>query len=145
MRSRNFLLTVMGAFLFTACTFTSAGATTYKISVKVTGLSGSVTVEDDQSNTLTFTSSKTLTFANAYASGAKYTVSVTTQPSAQACTPTYFSGTITKNITITATCAKGTTRALGTVSNVKSISCQGSIKNGVCQQMTVACPGVPNV
>jgi len=124
------------------CT-TSTGTLT--LSVKVAGLSGTVVVEDDQGETLTFTSSKTQTFSNKYKSGAAYTVSVTTQPSAQACVPTYSSGTISANVTIDATCATGSTRALGTVSGVSSISCQGSIKDGVCQQMTVACPGVPNV
>jgi hypothetical protein len=34
---------------------------------------------------------------------------------------------------------------LGTVSNVSSVSCSGSIKNGVCQQMTVSCPNLPDV
>jgi hypothetical protein len=145
MKSCNLLLTMFGTLLFTACTFTCAAATTYKISVKVTGLTGTVVLEDDQGDTLTFTSSKTLTFANTYASGAAYTVSVTTQPSTKSCIPTYSSGTITKNITIDAVCATGSTRALGTVSNVKSIACQGSIKDGVCQSMTVACPGLPNV
>jgi hypothetical protein len=145
MKSRNLLLTMLASLFITAYTFNCAAATTYTISVKVTGLSGTVVLEDDQSEKLTFTANKTLTFSNKYASGATYTVSVITQPSAQACIPTYSTGKITKNITIDAVCAKGSTRALGTVSGVSSISCSGSIKNGVCQQMTVACPGVPNV
>jgi hypothetical protein len=145
MKSRNLLLTVLAGLFFSAFIFTCAAATTYKVSVKVTGLSGTVVLEDDQSEKLTFTSSKTLTFSNTYASGATYTVSVITQPSAQACVPTYFTAKITKNTTINAVCAKGSTRALGTVSGVSSIACSGSIKDGVCQQMTVACPGLPNV
>ncbi len=116
-----------------------------KLSVAVTGLSGTVTLEDDQSNTLTFTSNGTQTFANTYASGATYTVYVTSQPSAQACTPTYSIETITSNVTVSVACATGSTRALGTISGVSSVSCAGSIKNGVCQQMTVSCPGVPDV
>jgi hypothetical protein len=115
------------------------------ISVTVTGLSGTVVLEDDQGATLTFTTNSTQTFSNSYASGALYTVSVTTQPLTQSCVPTYSSGTITSNITISAACATGSTRQLGTVSGVSSVSCQGSIKNGVCQQMTVSCPGVPDV
>src|ERR1700685_4396217 len=116
MKSRNLLLTVLAGLFFSAFIFTCAAATTYKVSVKVTGLSGTVVLEDDQSEKLTFTSSKTLTFSNTYASGATYTVSVITQPSAQACVPTYFTAKITKNTTINAVCAKGSTRALGTVS-----------------------------
>jgi hypothetical protein len=123
----------------------TCAATTYTVSVAVTGLSGTVILQDDQGATLTFTGNNTQTFSNTYASGAAYTVSVTTQPSAQSCIPTYASGSITSNITISATCATGSTRQLGTISDVTSITCEGPIKNGVCQQMTVSCPDVPNV
>ncbi len=124
------------------CSNTSNGLT---VSVTVTGLSGSVQMQDDQGDTLTFSNNSTKTFAKAYTSGSKYTVYVTAQPAAQACTPTYSKATITSNQTITIACATGATRALGTVSGVSSIACQGSIKNGVCQQMTVSCAGVPDV
>ncbi len=124
------------------CANTSNGLT---VSVTVTGLSGSVQMQDDQADTLTFTNNSTKTFTKSYTSGAKYTMYVTSQPSAQACTPTYSTGTITSNVTINAACATGATRALGTVSGVSSIACQGAIKNGVCQQMTVSCSGVPDV
>ena len=102
-------------------------------------------MQDDQGATLTFTSDNTQTFANSYTSGAAYWVSVTSQPSAQSCIPSYFSGIITSNITISAACATGSTRPIGTVSNVSNVSCKGPLKNGVCQQMTVSCPGVPDV
>lgn len=115
------------------------------LSVAVSGLSGTVVFQDDQGATLTFTSNKTQTFSNTYASGATYTVSATAQPTDQACIPTYSTATINSNTTIEATCATGATRALGTVSDATSIACQGSIKNGVCQQVTVSCPGVPDV
>ena len=123
----------------------AASGSGFKVSVAVTGLSGTVTLEDDQSNTLTFTSNGTQTFANTYTAGATYTVSVTIQPSAQACTPTYSTATINSNTTISVACATGATRALGTVSGVSTIACSGSIANGACQQMTVSCPGVPDV
>jgi hypothetical protein len=120
-------------------------ASAYTISVAVTGLSGTAVLQDDQGATLTFTSNNTQTFSNSYTSGAAYWVSVTNQPSAQACIPSYFSGTITSNITISAICATASTRALGTVSNVSNVSCKGPLKGGVCQQMTVSCPGIPDV
>ena len=124
------------------CTASGSGLT---ISVAVTGLSGTVILQDDQGATLTFTSNNTQTFSNSYASGAAYTVSVTTQPSAQSCIPTYSSGHITSNVTIFATCGTGSTRQLGTISDVTSITCKGAIAQGVCQQMTVSCPDVPDV
>ena len=123
----------------------TCAATTYTISVAVTGLTGSVELQDDQGDTLTFTSNNTQTFSNTYASGAAYTVSVTSQPLTVSCIPTYSTGTITANTTIFASCTDGATRPLGTVSDVSSVTCQGTIANGVCQQMTVSCPDVPNV
>jgi hypothetical protein len=102
-------------------------------------------LQDDQGATLTFTSNTTQTFSNSYASGATYTVYVTGQPTAESCIPTYSTGTITSSITIAATCATGATRQLGTISDVSTISCEGALKGGVCQQMTVSCPNVPDV
>ena len=124
---------------------TCAASSGNTLSVAVSGLSGTVVLEDDQGATLTFTSNKTQTFSNTYANGATYTVSVTSQPTDQSCIPTYSTATINSNTTIEATCATGATRALGTVSDATSITCQGSIANGVCQQVTVSCPGVPDV
>lgn len=129
----------------TANTTVTATCVGYTLSVKVTGLTGSVTLQDDQSATLTFTASATKKFTNTYAPGVAYTVYVTAQPATVSCIPTFFTGTAEANTTLTATCATGAKRALGTVSDVSSISCEGSIKNGVCQQMTVACPGLPDV
>jgi hypothetical protein len=122
-----------------------ASGNTFTLSLAVTGLSGTAVMQDDQGDTLTFTTNNTQTFTKTYTGGATYTVYVTGQPSAQACIPTYFTGTIGSNTTLSAACATGATRQLGTVSNVSSVSCQGSIHNGVCQQMTVSCPGLPDV
>jgi hypothetical protein len=124
------------------CAASGSGLT---VSVAVTGLSGSMTMQDDQGDTLTFNSNTTQTFAKTYTTGAAYTVSVTSQPAAQTCVPTYTTATINSNVTINASCANGATRALGTISAVSTITCQGALKNGVCQQMTVSCPGVPDV
>jgi hypothetical protein len=123
----------------------TCAAATYTLSVAVTGLTGTLELQDDQGETLTFTSDTSQTFSNTYASGATYTVYVTSQPATVSCIPTYSNGTITSNTTISATCATGATRQLGTVSGVSSITCQGALKDGVCQQMTISCPGVPDV
>ncbi|HEV2401519.1 MAG TPA: hypothetical protein VGS27_31575 [Candidatus Sulfotelmatobacter sp.] len=115
------------------------------LSISVTGLSGSVMFQDDQGDTLTFNNNSTQTFAKSYATGSSYTVYLTTQPSAQSCTPTYETGTISANVTLAVACATGSNRQLGTISGVSTITCQGAIRNGVCQQMTVSCPGVPDI
>jgi hypothetical protein len=141
--SSNATGTITASTTVTATCTTSGNNLT--VSVAVSGLSGSVTMQDDQGAVLTFSSNGTQTFSNTYTNGATYTLYVTSQPTSQACTPTYSTGTVTSNLTITAKCATGATRALGTVSSVSTISCQGAIKNGVCQQMTVSCPNVPDV
>ena len=123
----------------------TCAATTYSLSVSVSGLSGTVVMQDDQGQTLTFTSNNTQTFSNTYANGATYTVSVTSQPTDQSCIPTYSTATINANTTIMATCATGATRAMGTVSDATSIACQGTLRNGVCQQVTVSCPGLSDI
>jgi hypothetical protein len=141
--SSNASGTITSNITVTATCANSSGALT--VSIVVAGLSGTVTMQDNQGDTLTFTSNTTKTFTKTYATGAKYAVYVTAQPSAQSCIPTFSTGTINSNVTIHAACATGATRALGTISGVSSIACSGAVKNGVCQQMTVSCPGVPNV
>jgi hypothetical protein len=129
----------------TTVTATCANSGNPTLSVAVSGLSGSVTLQNDQGDTLTFNSNTTQTFTHSYTTGSTYTVYVTSQPASQSCVPTYATATINSNVTISATCASGSNRALGTVSGVSNITCQGGIKNGVCQQMTVSCPDVPDV
>ncbi|MFZ0731158.1 MAG: hypothetical protein WAM79_02420, partial [Candidatus Sulfotelmatobacter sp.] len=73
----------------------------YQISVLPSGLSGTLVVQDDKNDTLTFTGNTAQTFASSYASGSSYTVSVKTQPTGQTCTlGSNFTGTITSNITV---------------------------------------------
>jgi hypothetical protein len=141
--SSNATGTITSNITVTATCTTSSGNPT--LSVSVSGLSGSVTMEDDQGDTLTFTTNTTKTFTKTYNSGDTYTVYVTSQPASQSCIPTYSTGTINSNMTIAAACSNGANRQLGTVSGVSSISCSGSIAGGTCQQMTVSCPGVPDV
>src|SRR5437667_7789363 len=106
MKSCNLLLlAVLGAFFFTAGAATSAAQTNFTISVAVTGLTGTLVVQDSKAETLSFTTNTTQTFPTAYASGSSYTVSVQTQPSGQTCTlSSNATGTITANTTVTATC-----------------------------------------
>ncbi len=101
--SSNATGTITSNTTVTATCVTSGSNLT--VSMAVTGLSGTVVMQDDQGDTLTFTSNGTQSFTKTYTSGAAYTVYVTSQPSAQSCTPTYSTGTITSSITIAANCA----------------------------------------
>ena len=107
MKSCNLLLRVLGALLVMVGTVSSAAATNYTISVAVTGLTGTLVMRDTKADILTFTTNDTQTFATSYASGSSYQVGVKTQPAGQTCTlSSNYKGTITSNITVTATCAE---------------------------------------
>ncbi len=86
-------------------TATCGTTTTFTITVTTTGLTGTLMVQDDQSETLTFTTDSSQTFPHLYAGGSTYAVTVTSQPSGQNCTlGSNASGTINANTTVTATC-----------------------------------------
>ena len=91
------------------CTNTT---TNYIISAAVTGLSGTLVLQDVVAGTtdddLTITSNGTFPFAIQVPSGDSYAVSVLTQPSGQTCTlGTNASGTATTNVTVAVTCTTG--------------------------------------
>ena len=106
----HWFLIVSAVSLVIVAGSTKAAATNYTISVSVNGLSGTLVVQDDKGDTLTFTASKTQTFATSYASGSTYSVTVKTQPTGQTCTlGKNSSGTIRGNITVTASCSSSYT------------------------------------
>lgn len=73
--------------------------TTYSIGGTVTGLSGTVVLQDNGGDNLSVTASGAFTFATKVNSGAAYAVTVMTQPSGQTCTVTNGSGTASGNVT----------------------------------------------
>ena len=74
-------------------------ASTYTIGGSVTGLSGTVVLQDNGGDNLPVTASGNFTFATALASGAAYKVTVLTQPSGQTCTVANGTGTASANVT----------------------------------------------
>ena len=107
MKSFHVMLAVVAALLLMTGAATAANHT---ISVKVTGLTGTLVMQDNKLDTLTFTTNSTQTFAKSYANGVTYTVRVKTQPSGQTCKlSSNATGTITANITVTATCTTNST------------------------------------
>jgi Galactose oxidase, central domain len=86
------------------CTATSS---TFTITVSASGISGggSLVVSDGIGTDLTFSGDGQQAFTDSYQSGATYAVTVTQQPTGEACTLSSNSnGTITANVTVTATC-----------------------------------------
>jgi 6-phosphogluconolactonase (cycloisomerase 2 family) len=96
-------------------------ATTYTIGGSVTGLSGTLVLQDNGGNNLTVTTAGNFTFSTQLASGAAYSVTVLTQPSGQTCTVANGSGTVSANVTnVAVSCASSSTGLTigGTVSRL---------------------------
>jgi len=80
--------------------FTTGTATApqYTIGGSVSGLVGSLSLQNNSTNTLTLTANGNFTFTTALDSGSSYSVSVLTQPSGQTCSVSNGSGTLTSNV-----------------------------------------------
>ena len=94
-----------GPFSNTATATTPASAT-YSIGGTVSGVSGTVVLQNNGGNDLSLSSNSPFTFSTLLANGAAYSVTVKTNPSGQTCTASNASGTIaTANVTnIAVTC-----------------------------------------
>jgi hypothetical protein len=138
------LLAAIGALsFFTACGgggMTTIKTNTFTLGVSVTGLSGgSLVVQDDASQTLTFTSNASQTFSNAYASGATYSVTIKTQPAGQTCSVSgASSGTITGDLTIPVTCSSTTNPTFTVSATVVGLSSGKTLvlQDDASQQLT---------
>ena len=85
----------------------TSGGTTYSVGGTVSGLSGTVVLQDNGGDNLSVSASGPFTFATALASGAAYGVTVKTNPSGQTCTVSNGSGTVASaNVTnVAVSCA----------------------------------------
>ena len=83
------------------------GGTTYTVGGTVSGLSGTVVLQDNGGDNLSVSANGGFTFATALAGGAAYSVTVKTNPSGQSCSVANGSGTVASaNITnVAVTCA----------------------------------------
>ena len=93
---------------------------TYTVGGTVNGLSGTLVLENNGSDSLTLTADGTFTFPKTELTGASYSVTVQTQPTTQTCTVSNGSGTISNsNITnVTVTCSTNTHTVGGTTSGL---------------------------
>ena len=90
---------------------TCTSSATYTVGGTVSGLSGTVVLQDNGGDNLSLSANGTFTFATALATGAAYNVTVLTNPTGQTCTVTNGSGTVAAaNITnVAVTCTNSTT------------------------------------
>jgi uncharacterized protein YaiE (UPF0345 family) len=76
------------------CTTTTTVASSYTVGGTVTGLSGTVVLQNNGADSLSVAAGGGFTFATALAGGAAYDVSVATQPTGQTCSVTNGTGTV---------------------------------------------------
>ena len=104
-------------------TFTVAaqgGGTTYSVGGAVSGLSGTVVLQDNGGDDLSVSANGAFTFATELATGAAYNVTVKTNPSGQTCSVSSGTGTVgAANVTnVAVTCATNTYSVGGSVSGL---------------------------
>ncbi len=85
----------------------------YTVSGNVTGLTGSLVLQDNAGDNLTISADGSFTFSNKVSSGGAYNVTVLTQPSGQTCTVISGSGTILSNVTNVALSCSNNSYAVG--------------------------------
>lgn len=88
-----------------------AGANFYEVGVNVSGISGTITVQNNGAETLNISSNGLTKFSTLAATGSNYSVALTAQPAGTICSfddPTLTMGTIAAaNVTIFITCVNG--------------------------------------
>jgi len=108
----------------------------YSVGGAVTGLAGTVVLQNNGADNLTLSASGPFTFGTRIAKGAAYAVTVKTQPTGQTCTVTNGSGTANANVTnVAVACAtsSGPFAVGGTISGLKAagLKLEASATNSV--------------
>jgi hypothetical protein len=103
----------IGSANVTNVAVTCVNSTTYSVGGIVSGLSGTVVLQDNGADNLSLTANGPFSFATTLAGGSAYSVTVQTQPSGQTCTVASGSGIIgSANVTnVAVTCVNTTTTA----------------------------------
>jgi YVTN family beta-propeller protein len=93
--------------LLTGC----GGGNTYSVGGTITGLSGTVVLQNNGSNNLSVSTNGAFTFPGYLTGGSAYNVTVLTQPAGQSCSVSAGNGSVNKTITsVVATCTITTSR-----------------------------------
>lgn len=117
-----------------------AAAPTYSIGGDISGLVGSITLQNNGANNLVKTTDGSFTFATELDSGATYLVTVSSQPTGQTCTVTNGSGTATTDVTnVAVTCADIPTYSIG--GNVSGLSGSVTLQNNSGDNLTLSAEG----
>ena len=105
----------VGSANVTSVAVSCANVATFTVGGTVSGLSGTVVLQDNGGDDLSVTANGPFTFATSLASGAAYSVTVKTNPSGQTCTVSNGSGTVgSANVTnVAVSCANVATFTVG--------------------------------
>ena len=100
----------VGSANVTSVTVSCSNTATFTIGGTVSGLSGTVVLQDNGADDLSVSANGSFTFATPLASGAPYSVTVKTNPSGQTCTVSNGTGTVgSANVTsVTVSCTANT-------------------------------------
>jgi uncharacterized delta-60 repeat protein len=113
---------IMGvaAAMMVACGGGGGNAPTYTIGGTVTGLNGTLVLQDNGADDLSLTANGSLTFATALASGAAYAVTVRTQPVGQTCSVSNGNGQVAAAVvsSVAIACVASNYAVGGTVSGL---------------------------
>ena len=107
----------------------------------VSGLSGSIVLQDNGADNLNVSSNGNFTFATALNDGTNYAVSVLTQPTGQTCTVTNGSGTLSgADVTnVGVTCTNNPTYSIG--GNLSGLSGSVTLENNGVDDLTLTADG----
>jgi hypothetical protein len=124
-----------------AVSCTTNAPSTFSVGGTVSGLSGSVVLQDNGGDNLTVSANGPFTFATKLASGAAYAVTVQTQPAGQTCTVASGSGTIgSANVTnVAVSCASNPTFSVG--GNVSGLTGSVVLQDNSGDDLTVSANG----
>ena len=129
--------TVSGANVTNAVVICAAN--TFTVSGTASGLTGSVVLQNNNSNNLTVSANGPFTFTAPVASSSPYSVTILTQPAGLTCSVANGTGTITANVTnVVITCAANTYTIGGTASG---LSGNVVLQNNAGNNLTVSVNG----
>jgi hypothetical protein len=105
----------MGSANVTSVAVSCSNAPSYTVGGTVSGLSGTVVLQDNGGDNLSVSANGTFTFATSLVSGAAYSVTVKTNPSGQLCTVANGSGTVgSANVTsVAVSCSNAPSYTVG--------------------------------
>lgn len=135
--------TVAGANVSNVVVTCSPSTSTHTVSGTVSGLTGTVVLQNNGNNNLTLSSNGTFTFSSPVANISPYAVSILYQPATQACTVSTGTGTVSgANVTnVAVTCTDAVVYTYNVGGNVSGLSGSVALQNNGKDNLVVLANG----